>query len=55
MSFPIDNILNKNPVPIRERLPRVQMKLAAVIDKALTRNPNDRCHDAGNLLIAFSR
>ncbi len=38
---PIDIILNENPVPIRDRMPGLDKKLAAIIDKALERNPKD--------------
>jgi serine/threonine protein kinase len=50
---PIDIILNENPVPIRERLPVLEKNLAAVLDKALVRNPKDRFTDAGKLLAAI--
>ena len=40
-------ILNENPVPIRDRMPALVKDLAAVIDKALIRNPKDRFPDAG--------
>jgi serine/threonine protein kinase len=46
---PIDIILNENPVPIRDRMPGLEKNLAAVIDKALVRNPKDRFPDAGKL------
>ncbi len=51
---PIDIILNENPVPIRDRMPGLEKNLAAVIDKALVRNPKDRFPDAGKLLVALS-
>ncbi len=50
---PIDVILNDNPVPIRDRLPSLAKGLAAVIDKALVRNPKDRFPDAGKLLAGI--
>jgi predicted Ser/Thr protein kinase len=50
---PIDVILNETPVPIKERLPGLEKKLASVIDKALVRNPKDRYADAGKLLAAI--
>ncbi len=50
---PIDIILNENPVPIRDRMPGLEKNLAAVIDKALIRNPKDRFPDAGKLLAAI--
>jgi hypothetical protein len=50
---PIDIILNENPVPIHERMPGLARKIAAVIDKALVRNPKDRFPDAGKLLAAI--
>jgi serine/threonine protein kinase len=46
---PIDIILNENPVPIRDRMAGLEKNLAAVIDKALVRNPKDRFPDAGKL------
>lgn len=51
---PIDIILNENPVPIGQRLPGLEKPLAAVIDKALVRNPKDRFQDAGKLLATLS-
>ncbi len=51
---PIDIILNENPVPIRDRMPGLEKTLAAVIDKALVRNPKDRFSDAGKLLASLS-
>lgn len=50
---PIDVILNESPVLIRERMPGLEKKIAAVIDKALLRNPKDRFADAGKLLAAL--
>jgi serine/threonine protein kinase len=50
---PIDIILNENPVPIRDRMPGLKKNLAAVIDKALVRNPRDRSPDAGKLLSSL--
>lgn len=52
---PIDIILNESPVPIQERLPQLDKTLAAVIDKALARNPKDRYPDAGKLLTALPK
>ena len=49
----IDIILNENPVPIRDRMPGLAKEIAAVIDKALVRNPKDRFPDAGKLLAAI--
>ncbi len=46
-------LLNENPVPIRDRMPGLEKNLAAVIDKALIRNPKDRFTDAGKLLAAI--
>ena len=46
---PIDIILNEHPVPIRDRMPGLAKNLAAVIDKALVRNPKERFPDAGKL------
>lgn len=51
---PIDIILNESPVPIKERIPRLEENLAAVIDKALSRNPKDRYPDAGKFLTDIS-
>jgi predicted Ser/Thr protein kinase len=51
---PIDVILNESPVPIRERMPGLEKKIATIIDKALVRNPKDRFADAGKLLNALS-
>ncbi|MCX6880173.1 MAG: hypothetical protein NTW21_41175 [Verrucomicrobia bacterium] len=50
---PIDIILNDNPVPIRDRMPELTKDIAAVIDKALERNPKNRFPDAGKLLAAI--
>lgn len=50
---PIDIILNEKPVPILERMPKLEKNLAAVIDKALDRNPKARFADAGKLLSAL--
>jgi serine/threonine protein kinase len=50
---PINIILNKNPVPIRDRMPGLERNLAAVIDKALVRNPKDRFPDGGKLLASL--
>jgi serine/threonine-protein kinase len=50
---PIDISLNENPVPIRDRMPGLTKDIAAVIDKALVRNPKDRFPDAGKLLAAI--
>jgi serine/threonine protein kinase len=36
-------------IPIRDRMPGLEKNLAAVIDKALVRNPKDRFPDAGKL------
>ena len=47
------DILNENPVPIRDRLPGLEKNLAAGLDKALVRNPKDRFPDAGKLLSAI--
>jgi eukaryotic-like serine/threonine-protein kinase len=52
---PIDIILNENPVPIRDRMPGLEKNLAAVIDKALVRNPKDRFPDAGKLLASLPK
>ena len=52
---PIDIILNESPVPIQERLPTLDKTLAAVIDKALARNPKDRYPDAGKFLTALTK
>ncbi len=52
---PIDVILNESPVPIKDRLPGLEKKLAVVIDKALVRNPKDRYADAGKFLDAISK
>lgn len=52
---PIDIILNENPVPISDRMPGLEKNLAAVIDKALVRNPKDRFPDAGKLLAAIPK
>ena len=52
---PIDIILNENPVPIRDRMPGLTKELAAVIDKALVRNPKDRFPDAGKLLASLPK
>ena len=54
MLFPIDIILNENPVPIRDRLPGLAKEIATTIDKSLVRNPKDRFPDAGKLLAALS-
>lgn len=43
-------LLTDNPVPIRDRLPGLTKEIAAVIDKALARNPKSRLPDAGKLL-----
>lgn len=51
---PID-FLNGNPSPIRDRLAGLKKPLAAVIDRSLVRNPNDRFQDAGKLLAAIPR
>lgn len=55
MLFPIDIILNENPVPIRDRLPGLEKQLANTIDKALARNPKDCFPDAGKLLASLPR
>ena len=47
---PIDVILNDNPVPIRDRVPGLSKELAAIIDKALVRNPKNRFQNAGEIL-----
>ena len=52
---PIDIILNENPAPIRDRMPGLEKNLAAVIDKALVRNPKDRFPDAGKLLTLLPK
>ena len=52
---PIDIILNENPVPIRDRMPGLTKDIAAVIDKALVRNPKDRFPDAGKLLASLPK
>jgi len=51
--FPIDIILNENPVPIRDRLPVLAKETATTIDKTLVRNPKDRFPDAEKLLAAI--
>ena len=38
------------PVPIRDRMPGLAKTLAAVIYKALVRNPKDRFPDAAGIL-----
>jgi eukaryotic-like serine/threonine-protein kinase len=53
--FPIDIILNENPVPIHDHLPGLEKQLATVIDKGLVRNPEDRFPHAGKLLEALSK
>ena len=53
MLFPIDIILNENPVPIRDRLPGLAKETATTIDKSPVRNPKDRFPDAGKLLAAI--
>ncbi len=55
MPSPIDIILNDSPVPIRDRVPGLAKDIAAVIDKALVRNPKDRYPDAGKLLGAIRK
>ena len=50
---PIDIILNETPVPIRDRMPGLSKELAAVIDKALERNPKNRFPHAGEMLAAI--
>jgi len=50
---PIDIILNENPVPLRDRMPGLQMEIAAIIDKSLLRNPKNRFPDARKLLASF--
>ena len=50
---PIDIILNKNSVPVRDRMPGLPSELAVVIDKALVRNPKARFPDAGKLQAAL--
>ena len=52
---PIDIILNENPVSIRDRMPGLTKDIAAVIDKALVRNPKDRFPDAGKLLASLPK
>jgi len=52
--FPIDIILNENPVPIRDRLPGLAKEIATTIDKSLVQNPKDRFPDAGKLLSSLS-
>ena len=55
MLFPIDIILNENPVPIRDRLPGLAKEIATTIDKSLVRNPKDRFPDAGKLLTSLAK
>jgi len=50
---PIDIILNENPVPIRDRMYGLSKDLAAVIDKALMRDPKKRFMNAGEFLNAL--
>jgi len=50
---PIDIILNENPVPIRERMPRLEKGVAAIIDKSLLKNTKDHFPDAGKLLASL--
>ncbi|MCF7674312.1 MAG: hypothetical protein K9N23_16810 [Akkermansiaceae bacterium] len=52
---PIDIILNEAPVPIRDRMPGLTMKIADVIDKSLVRNPKNRFPDAGKLLASLPK
>ncbi len=46
-------LLEEQPVPIRERRPDVPLPLAAVIEKCLARDPNERFTDAGSMRKAL--
>lgn len=50
---PIDVILNDAPVPLRERMPGLNRKIVAALDKSLHRDPKKRFQDAGGLLGAL--
>lgn len=50
MLFPIDIILNDNPVAIRDRLPDLNVYVASIIDKCVSREQQMRCEDGKRLL-----
>lgn len=54
MPFPIENILNKNPVPIRERLPGLEKGVTLILDKSVHREPAKRIQNANVLLKSLS-
>ena len=49
----VDIVLNKSPIPIRSRRPEIPAGLAAVIDRGLSREPDDRFPDAASLRRAL--
>jgi len=46
-------LLEEQPVPIRQRRSDVPLPLAAVIEKCLARDPNERFTDAGSMRKAL--
>jgi serine/threonine-protein kinase len=46
-------LLEEQPVPIRQRRPDVPLPLAAVIEKCLARDPQERFIDAGSMRKAL--
>jgi len=50
---PIEVLLHDKATPIRKRSRRIPAKLAAVLDKALEQNPQDRYQNAGEMLKAM--
>jgi eukaryotic-like serine/threonine-protein kinase len=48
-------LLEERPVPIRERRPDVPAGLASILEKGLSRDPNDRYHTANTLRRALRR
>ena len=49
----VDIVLNKSPIPIRSRRPEIPQGLADVIDRGLSREPQDRFPDAASLRRAL--
>jgi hypothetical protein len=52
---PLDVVLENRIVPVRERAPSIEEKLADVVDRSVAANTTDRYQNAGELLEALAK
>ena len=52
---PLDAILNGKIIPIYDRNKNISKKLAQIIDKSLSNNPDDRYQDAAEMKSAVEK